>query len=54
MITTKLKRAAMDLAIKFEKDIDKAEFIDEISDFQYVVLSIIPDHIKHALVLELP
>lgn len=51
--TTELKKAAMDLAIKYEKDINKAEFIDEISDFQHVVLSIIPDRIKSATVLEL-
>lgn len=48
-----LKKAAMDLAMKYEKDINGAEFIDEISDFQHVVKSIIPDHIKSATVIEL-
>lgn len=51
--TTELKKAAMDLAMKYEKDINGPEFIDEISDFQHVVKSIIPDHIKSATVLEL-
>ncbi|KAL4089249.1 hypothetical protein QTP88_024307 [Uroleucon formosanum] len=53
MSTTELKKAAMDLAMKYEKDINGAEFIDEISDFQHVVKSIIPDHIESATVLEL-
>ncbi|XP_008189782.1 uncharacterized protein LOC103311824 [Acyrthosiphon pisum] len=53
MSTIELKKAAMDLAMKYEKDINGAEFIDEISDFQNVVKSIIPDHIKSATVIEL-
>ncbi|KAF0740989.1 zinc finger MYM-type protein 1-like [Aphis craccivora] len=53
MSTIELKKAAMDLAMKYEKDINGAEFIDEISDFQHVVKSIIPDHIKSATVIEL-
>ncbi|KAL4120397.1 hypothetical protein QTP88_013097 [Uroleucon formosanum] len=39
--------------MKYEKDINCAEFIDEITDFQHVVKSIIPDHIKSATVIEL-
>ncbi|XP_050063090.1 zinc finger MYM-type protein 1-like [Aphis gossypii] len=53
MSTIELKKAAMDLAMKYEKDINGAEFIDEISDFQHVVKSIIPDYIKSATVIEL-
>ncbi|KAL4152760.1 hypothetical protein QTP88_000593 [Uroleucon formosanum] len=53
MSTIELKKAAMDLAMKYEKDINCAEFIDEITDFQHVVKSIIPDHIKSATVIEL-
>ncbi|KAL4153350.1 hypothetical protein QTP88_001183 [Uroleucon formosanum] len=37
MSTIELKKAAMDLAMKYEKDINCAEFIDEITDFQHVV-----------------
>ncbi|XP_008183658.1 uncharacterized protein LOC103309598 [Acyrthosiphon pisum] len=53
MSTIEFKKAAMDLAMKYEKDINGAEFIDEISDFQHVVKSIIADHIKSATVIEL-
>ncbi|KAL4085388.1 hypothetical protein QTP88_027247 [Uroleucon formosanum] len=53
MSTIELKKAAMDLAMKYEKNINCAEFIDEITDFQHVVKSIIPDHIKSATVIEL-
>lgn len=41
------------LAIKYEKDINKEDFIHEIFDFRHVVLSIIPDHIKYATVPKL-
>lgn len=43
----------MDLTIKYEKNFIKEKFIDKISDFQHVELSIIPDRIKSAIVLEL-
>jgi hypothetical protein len=32
----KKRKSAIDLAIKYEKDIKKSEFIDKISDFQHV------------------
>ena len=51
--TTELKKAAIDLGMKYEKDINGAEFIDEISDFQQVLKSIIPENIKSATVFDL-
>lgn len=44
----------MNLAMEYEKkNINCAEFIDEIPDFQHVVQSIFPDHIKSSTVLKL-
>lgn len=41
----------MDLAVKYEKDINEVKCIDEISDFQHIVLSFIPDRIQFSTVL---
>lgn len=53
MSSTEVKKAAMDLAIKYEKDINGAEFIEEISDFKHAALSIIPDRLESTTVIEL-
>lgn len=53
MTTSELRKAATDLALKYKKDINVVEFVDEISDFKHVVLSIYSYDVKSATVLDL-